>query len=151
MTNTLDTSPEALERFGNWIAHNASHTGIDLWNDAYNALSAAHAAALVREQVANAKAMQHKARAEAAKAARDRWRAIWEKAQTHNKKLLAERDALKAENARLREALSLIAVMGYSENLEVSRRIAGLAVNQAREAVRETHALNARHQKEKNT
>ena len=59
--------------------------------------------------------------------------------------------ALEAENARLREALSLIAVMGYSESLEVSKRIAELAVNQAREAVRETHALNARHQKEKNT
>ena len=35
-----DTSPEAVERFGNWIAHNASPTGIDLWNDAYATLSA---------------------------------------------------------------------------------------------------------------
>ena len=39
MMETCETSPEAVERFGNWIAHNASPTGIDLWNDAYNALS----------------------------------------------------------------------------------------------------------------
>jgi len=42
------------------------------------------------------------ARAEAAEAARDRWRFMWEKEQTHNEELVAERDALKAELARLR-------------------------------------------------
>jgi hypothetical protein len=42
---------------------------------------------------------------------------------------------LEAENARLREALSLIAVMGFDDNDKVARRIGELAVVQARAAL----------------
>ena len=57
MTDKDLTAPGAVERLGNWIAHNASPTGIDLWNDAYAALPAALEA--------------EKARADAAEAERD--------------------------------------------------------------------------------
>jgi hypothetical protein len=43
--------------------------------------------------------------------------------------------ALEVENARLREALSLIAVVGYSDNLDVSAAIARQVVAQARAAL----------------
>ena len=144
-----DTTPEAVERFGNWIAHNASPTGIDLWNDAYATLSAAHAAALVRERDANAKATLARASAEAAEAERDemtrrrnRWKAIAE-GQDFTRVYLetcAERDALKAELAEAVETLSLIAVVGFSSDLKVSDAIAKQVVNQAR-------AFLARHKK----
>ena len=93
MTNTPDTSPEAVERLNalhrQLCFENGDHpqeidTPYSLGADALvrvRALSAAHAAALVRERDANAKAMQHLRRAEAAD---------------------AERTALKAELARLR-------------------------------------------------
>lgn len=47
---------------------------------------------------------------------------------------------LEAEVARLREALSLIAVMGFDENDKVARRIGELAVLQARAALGVTSA-----------
>ena len=47
---------------------------------------------------------------------------------------------LEAEVARLREALSLIAVMGFDENDKVARRIGELAVLKARAALGVTSA-----------
>ena len=78
MTNTPDTSPEAVERTCQELLdtckgqpaqiswpHRPQHKAVAT----LRALSAAHAAALVRERDANAKAMQHLRRAEAAEAA----------------------------------------------------------------------------------
>lgn len=45
------------------------------------------------------------------------------------------RDELQAENERLREALSLIAVMGYSDDPKVAANIARMAVDQSRAAL----------------
>jgi len=42
---------------------------------------------------------------------------------------------LEADNARLREALSLIAAMGFSDDTRVSANIARMAVHQARAAL----------------
>ena len=93
MTNTPDlTAPEAVERLiSGPLTEIARSKDMPVTDDdvdtcklvaaTLRALSAAHAAALVRERDANAKAMQHLRRAEAAE---------------------AERDALKSELARLR-------------------------------------------------
>ena len=115
-----ETSTEAVGRaIGMCRAHGLHGTETTL-----RALSAAHAAALVRERDANAKAMQHLRRAEAAEELRDvlsstlaemtrrrnRWKAIAE-GQDFTRLYLeacAERDALRAELAEAVEVLTLI-------------------------------------------
>jgi len=47
----------------------------------------------------------------------------------------ARAEAAEADNARLREALSLIAAMGFSDDTRVSANIARMAVHQARAAL----------------
>jgi len=48
---------------------------------------------------------------------------------------LARVKALEAEIAQLRDALQMIAVIGYSDDVRVSSRIAVMAVEQARAAL----------------
>ena len=50
-----DLTLESVERCGNWIAHNASPTGINLWNDACDALDAELEAEKARAEAAEAK------------------------------------------------------------------------------------------------
>ena len=77
MTDQDLTAPEAVERLAKSLAFVANRTGLtvekceQITDDSaatLRALSYAHATALVQEQVANAKAMQHLRRAEAAEA-----------------------------------------------------------------------------------
>jgi len=48
---------------------------------------------------------------------------------------IARIEALQADNARLRAALSMIAVMGFSDDIRVSANIARMAVHQSRAAL----------------
>ena len=157
MTDT-DTSPEAIQDALKACAayYVPTHRLAVL-----HALSAAHAAALVREQDANAKAMQHLRRAEAAEA---RERALLKSNDQERKVLVenaslrhrlktaeAERDALKAE---LAEAVTLLGKLhhavcgeiGFAECVRRDSRTAypWPALDIADE---DTRAFLARHQK----
>lgn len=51
----------------------------------------------------------------------ERWRSMWEKEQTHNEQLIAERDHYKARAERAEEALYRIQNMSYGKNAAVAR------------------------------
>ena len=87
-TTDPDTSPEAVADLILVVEQGVHHHEVPRICATLRALSAAHAAAIVRERDANAKAMQHLRRAEAAE---------------------AQLTALKAELAEAVEALTIIA------------------------------------------
>jgi len=51
----------------------------------------------------------------------ERWRSMWEKEQTHNEQLIAERDHYKARAERAEEALYRIQNMSYGKNAAIAR------------------------------
>ena len=89
-TPTTDISPEAVERIKAEVMTLEHNGGLWVTAEDYAALSAALLSVCQREAAMIARP---DAKLDAAEAARDRWRSMWEKEQSHNEELEAKLNA----------------------------------------------------------
>jgi len=167
MTNTQDTSPEAVERWdiepdgspwphseGDFVLYEdyvALSTALDVEREQVNEWRTRAQDRCAEAEKWFLKYEGEQSRAEAAEAARDKWRSMWEKEQTHNEELSA---ALETEK-RHKLAITGDKINAVSELRQVKAERDALKAELAEAA---THALdrldaslftNAEHQQAK--